>query len=803
MVWMLYSIFQQNPNDEIPQTRGEAYRRFTTIYAERAKDSFDLDESRSQLSNFAFEMTHSEQPIYESHVKNLLGEKPLKNLLSNHLLQWDGTIGSRKVQFCHQSLQEYYAAEYMFDRLPELIEKKADQKYTSFQIDYLNHLKWTEAIALMLGFPEINTWAEQLVQQSLDVDLILGARLSGEVNLEMQKKTVKLVTNLNKNAFVKILLLGKTQSEQAITGLKTALNDPNVDVRRKAAWILTKMPFNIIISLSEIALKNSVQKVREIIVWALGESQNELVIPILNKVLQTDPEKEVRRNAAYALKDFTNEEAIFGLIKATSDPEMSVSSEAVYALQKLDRQKVIAILAKALYSIDVSVRISAIKMFEKLGGEEVISYLLEATLALEEKVHLQAKHSLQSVRILFASQIQKQIEFASINQESQNRREIESIIENLEADNPIQRGNAIQRLDVLQGRDAITIAIEFLDDPDRYVQSRACNVLAARLIPKFSNEINFFRAAIPKSIKIIENEEPFPRAEAASVLGLLGDKSACQSLLKAISDEEPQTRRNAIEALIKLDCQEAKSGFFRALEDSNPFVKSAAIEALGVIQCKEAIPELINLLEDGDELIQSAIYKALRQFSDDTASEYLPSLVELIETDDGEKALHAINSIQSRCQFYNYEIAQTAKSETQKTENFDSLTQGLIIMTDKQPILNFNQNNANIGVNYAAENSNIKFQQNVNITEQDLTVAAQKIQTLLNQLSQTYPIGTEPQKQSFIHKFLEYLEATPELIKVILAGGIEWAKILCPPAGIPIEMSKRIYEAVEEHYSKP
>ncbi len=806
MVWMLYIIFNQNPLEETPNTRGEAYRKFTAIYSQEAKDEVDwvvLSEMRSQLSLLAFEMTRSEKPFNEGDVLNLIGrEKIRKNLFSNHLLQWDGTAGSRKVQFCHPSLQEYYTAEYILARLPELIDKKEGQKYTLFQIHYLNYLKWTEAIALMFGFSEINTLAEKLVQQSLDVDLILGARLSGEVNLEMQKKTVKLVTNLNKNAFVRVVLLGKTQSEQAITGLKTAFNDPNVDVRRKAAWVLTKMPFNIIISLSEIALKNSVQRVRGIIVWALGESQNELVIPILNKVLQTDPEKEVRRNAAYALKNFTNEEAIFGLIKATSDPEMSVSSEAVYALQTLDRQKVIAILAKALYNIDISVRISAVQIFEKLGGEEVISYLLKATLALEEKVHLQAKHSLQLVRNQTASQIQKQIELASINQESQNRKEIKSIIENLRNGNPIQRGNAIQRLAILQGRDAIITVIKFLDDQDRYVQFSVCSVLATRLIPRFSNEINFFRKAIPKLIKIVENEETLPRAASASALGLLGDKSACQALLKAVKCEEPETRKNAIEALIKLGCQEAKSAFFRALKDPNTFVRSAAIEALGVIQYKEAIPELINLLEEDDEFVESSIYKALRQFPDDTASEYLLSLVELIETDIGEKALYAIDSIQSRCQFYNYEMAQIAKSAIQKTENLHPSTQGLTIMTDKQPIINFNQNNATIGVNYAAENSNIKFQQNVNITEQDLAIAAQKIQVILNQLAQTYPTTTEIQKQDFIHKFLEMLESTPDLIKVILAGGIEWVKALFPLAGIPIEMSRSIYEAVKKRHNQ-
>jgi predicted NACHT family NTPase len=118
---------------------------------------------------------------------------------------------------------------------------------------------------------------------------------------------------------------------------------------------------------------------------------------------------------------------------------------------------------------------------------------------------------------------------------------------------------------------------------------------------------------------------------------------------------------------------------------------------------------------------------------------------------------------------------------------------------------NFDQRGATIGVNVANEGSNIKFiqhaRQNINISEQDLAESAQKIQALLNQLAQAYPITTE-QQQTFIQKFLEQIESTPDLIQVFLAGGIEGLKILCPPVGIPIEVLRRIYEVVKERHNK-
>lgn len=129
--------------------------------------------------------------------------------------------------------------------------------------------------------------------------------------------------------------------------------------------------------------------------------------------------------------------------------------------------------------------------------------------------------------------------------------------------------------------------------------------------------------------------------------------------------------------------------------------------------------------------------------------------------------------------------------------------QGLLKVTNNY---NFDQRGANIGVNIASENSNIEFiqhaRQSINISEQDLAESAQKIQILLNQLTQSYPTTTEQQQQKFIQKFLEQIESTPALIQVFLAGGVEGLKILCPPAGIPIEVLRRLYEIGKEHYNK-
>ncbi|MBE9113087.1 hypothetical protein IQ273_27260 [Nodosilinea sp. LEGE 07298] len=134
-----------------------------------------------------------------------------------------------------------------------------------------------------------------------------------------------------------------------------------------------------------------------------------------------------------------------------------------------------------------------------------------------------------------------------------------------------------------------------------------------------------------------------------------------------------------------------------------------------------------------------------------------------------------------------------------------TLKSGVTIMTNK-PIFNIHQEGATIGVGVASEGSKINFvqhaKQNVNIPEQDLADATRKIQELLGQLSQTYPITSSAQQKTFIQNFVQLFETAPDLAKVLLAGGIEGLKLLCPPAGIPIEMTRRLYESLHERYTQ-
>ncbi|MDJ0732861.1 MAG: hypothetical protein QNJ47_02050 [Nostocaceae cyanobacterium] len=106
-----------------------------------------------------------------------------------------------------------------------------------FKRDYLNLLKWTETIALGLALVEDEALAVGVVRLALDVDLMLGARLAGEVKEKFQEKTVGLVLELEVRELIKVEFLGITKSGFAVSYLSNCLQyeDSFVCIRAASA----------------------------------------------------------------------------------------------------------------------------------------------------------------------------------------------------------------------------------------------------------------------------------------------------------------------------------------------------------------------------------------------------------------------------------------------------------------------------------------------------------------------------------------------------------------------------------------
>ncbi|XHR80915.1 MAG: NACHT domain-containing protein [Gloeotrichia echinulata GP01] len=216
---MLCRVYAQE-NGKIPTNLGSAFQNFASLYDNQLKYDVPVHEAyhywcSDLLQKLAFQMMDSGAPtelrltISKKEAEDILGEfleqkkRPdpyncaknwLNDLLKHHLIQ---PVSNNQIEFRHQLLQEYYAAEYLLRQLPTLNDDQLKR-------NYLNYLKWTEPLALMLALVDSLQQAEKIVNLALEVDLLLGARLTGEVKQEFQKQTVSLIIDLKIRELLKV-----------------------------------------------------------------------------------------------------------------------------------------------------------------------------------------------------------------------------------------------------------------------------------------------------------------------------------------------------------------------------------------------------------------------------------------------------------------------------------------------------------------------------------------------------------------------------------------------------------------------
>ncbi|MGB3637747.1 MAG: hypothetical protein WBA39_09255, partial [Rivularia sp. (in: cyanobacteria)] len=260
LLMMLCSVFASNQN-KVPGNLGSVFRHFTEIYDNKFKQDIPVtDESRRWwkrlLQHLAWVMTDGgtspQTPLLKGEGLNsphsLVGkgagglgflkteilvaipiqeardiltkflkeqdyhqprdaEAWLDDLLKYHLIQ----LGAEnQIQFRHQLLQEYYAAE----RLLEEILKLNDDE---LQWEYLNYLKWTEVVALMSGLLEDEAQVINLLRLALDVDCRFCGKLVRTIKQQFQEQSVEFIFHQHSIPLInKIIVLGETKSDYAI-----------------------------------------------------------------------------------------------------------------------------------------------------------------------------------------------------------------------------------------------------------------------------------------------------------------------------------------------------------------------------------------------------------------------------------------------------------------------------------------------------------------------------------------------------------------------------------------------------------
>jgi HEAT repeat protein len=621
---MLCDVFENN--QRIPSNLGEAFRDFAQIYDTKLKEKNVPTSENSQtvwskiLQHLAFEMMQGNSPtelslrITKEKAKTLIQQRFnksydqaslwLDDLLRYHLIQ---EFSSNQIEFRHQLIQEYYAAEYLLHQLnsldPDLLKR-----------DYLNYLKWTETMSLMLGLLDDQEQTVQIVETALDIDLMLGARLSGSVQEKFQDKTVNLVIRHEIPLSVKIKLLELTRSDVAVPTLLGELKKGHKSIfSSKAAfslWVIGSPAATE--ELLEI-LDHSDDIAREGAFFALGKINSDEVVSRSIKLL-SDESINIQKAAAIALGNIGNPKSVPVLIQALESPLLEVCAEAAKALGKLGDESAFEPLfqiilrdpsacdSKALlcqhYAAQALGIINANLAFERLI--EVLrskDYNLckRAAMAIE---HLESEKIIQQLLSLINDRYDLNCSYiswtaASALEKIGNKTVIPGLLESLKNQSSEVRRSAAYALEKLGDDTAIPVLIEALEDEDFSVRKHVAFALG-----ELSHE-----AAIPELIRILNKHNIYQYKQpdermSAKFLGNIGSKDAIPTLLQVLKNSSSNSILYCYTAgaLAKLDEKEAIPYLFAALENNDSWGCTQVIDCLSCINSQEVVARLCEFL---------------------------------------------------------------------------------------------------------------------------------------------------------------------------------------------------------------
>ncbi|NEO76935.1 HEAT repeat domain-containing protein [Moorena sp. SIO4G3] len=734
LLWMLCSLFQAQ--GEIPSNLGLVFR-LTESYSKEIKQDVKVSDNNSRkfwpelLQQLGFVMTTGDNPDQPEDISvaiaktkaeeiltnyllkkavvnpNVCAKTWLDDLLNHHLIQQSGEL----IEFRHQLIQEYYTAEYLLKQLPRLSDQELQQ-------NYLNYLKWTETLALMLELVDNQKQANRVVRLGLDVDWQLGARLVVAVKPEFQEQTVELVARLEVPKFFKIELLGITASDRAIPELSKWLDDHDSYVRSSAAEALEKIgteatidplikllndeELNVRIraadALGNIGTEATIEPLikclhddhfwlRSSAAEALGKIGTEATIDRLIKLLD-DEELNVRSSAAEALGNIGIEVAIDPLIKFLDDDSYDVRSSAAEALGKIGTEATIDPLIKLLDDDSYDVGIRAAEALGKIGTEATIDPLIKLLDDHDYDVRSSAAEALGEIgteatinpliKLLDDEHYDVRIRAAEALGKIGTEATIDPLIKLLNHDHWQVRSSAAEALGNIGTEATIDPLIKLLNHDHWQVRSSAAYSLGKigteapidPLIKLLDDEDSWVRssaagalgkirteATIDPLIKLLDDEDSWVRIRGAYALEKIGTEATIDSLIKLLNDDHSDVRRRAAEALGEIGTESTIDSLIKLLDDHDSYVRSSAAEALGKIGTEATIDSLIKLLDDHDSYVRSSAAEALGKIGTEST---IPKLInrlnneELAATNDKYAVEKTMKAIQAIQERYQF-----------------------------------------------------------------------------------------------------------------------------------------------------
>jgi len=620
LLWMLCELFQTG--EEIPRNLGEVFRIFTRTYENSSIRKHEVAALKGDvqplsdrclwflaLKHLAYTMMQGATSVdsrtvisraeTEREFKALFRDEPhpaktardcLDDLLNYHLLQ---IRTDDEIEFRHQLLQEYYAAEWLLDRLSELSDEQL--KYY-----FLNYLKWTEAIGLMLGLIDENDFGGRGREQAIrvvklalgidsppTVDLMLGARLAGEVKEEFQEKTIELIDRYQfengqqAQNWLKLELFAESRSDAAVPKIKRIL-DTDEEVAVNAAEMLGRIGTPAATQALLQALQHVDSSVRYGVSEALGETGSEEAIWGLRMALY-DADLSVVCTAVDSLNKIGSPKIVPILIEALQCPSGNVTQRAISGLKQFNSPEVTEVMKNLLQHEHNHVRWTAAWILSERCGEEMLPYIVELSKDPDWQVRKEALEIMEKLRARESRKNYQHEDSRQIN------RPIDVLICDFQNKNFNTYWEAYRQLKNAPREQVIFQVLPLLEHKDPGVRGHSADLLG---------EIGSQQEISTLISRLNCENDVEVRREIAFALGKLGSVDAVYEIVKALKHKLWQRRLEAVDILGALHVEETIPYLIQALEDDAEEVRLTVAEILGNLRIEQAVPRLAQALKD-------------------------------------------------------------------------------------------------------------------------------------------------------------------------------------------------------------
>jgi HEAT repeat protein len=467
------------------------------------------------------------------------------------------------------------------DRHPDFINDRR------FQHLYLNHLEWTESIATILADLADREQVLRIVRLAVDVDWMLGARLTGAVQSQLRTEAIEIVRQLDVPKWLNLKLIYQTRAKFAISEFSQRIKDGTWQERDDAVDTLINMGVETDISLLLQAIESQTINVKSSAIVQLVTLKPQFTNFIIAKAAASKKHLISKWDSLYFINNSCEDIAPIAVIKVLETIDEDNCEDIIEILGKINMPQVIAILLELIECKSTYIRWATVEALAQIGS---IPALIIASKSRSALIRRRVVDKLGDLHAQSA---------------------IPNLIELLQDSSSRVRYKAIKSLRKIGYRCSfredlsmtIPALIPMLEDPSDWVRTQAAVILGDLQVITI----------VPNLITMLTDKNDRVRNRSADALGKMGDRSVIPALIETLLDPIDRVRRSAIEALMHLKAAEAIPNLIIMLSDRHQNVRRNAAYALEKLEAKEAIPFLENMLGDPDYQVRNMVLRVLEK----------------------------------------------------------------------------------------------------------------------------------------------------------------------------------------------